>query len=98
MGDILKKVAGSILAGLSLLAEVVNEWMQHYFWAVANIAKGLGLVGGGGFETPGKYADVLSFPYDPMNIFSLTRVILWVFIAFGIILIGWGLWEDRDNK
>jgi len=27
----MKIIAGSILAGLSLLAEVVNEWLHHFF-------------------------------------------------------------------
>lgn len=94
----LKKIAGSILAGLSLIAEVVNEWLQHFFWAVANIGKGVNLSGGGSFQTPAEYAEVLSYPYDTLNIFILTRILLWIFIGFGILLIGWGLWEDRKNK
>jgi hypothetical protein len=93
----LKKIAGSILTGISLLAEVVNEWMQHYFWAFANIAKGTSLLGGGSFDTPSRYADVLSFPYEPLNIFILTRVALWASIGFGLILIGWGLWGDMKK-
>lgn len=94
----MKKVAGSILVSVSLLTEVVNEWMQHYFWAMANIAKGTSLLGGGSFETPARYADVLSYPYNSLNIFIITRVALWASICFGLVLIGWGLWEDRGKK
>jgi len=41
----MKIIAGSILAGLSLLAEVVNEWLHHFFWAAFNIAHGVMIEG-----------------------------------------------------
>lgn len=88
---------------MGAIAEVVNAWMSHFFWAFANIAKGTNLniakgtnLGGGGqFSTPAEYADVLSYPFVEMNIFLGTRILIWAIILIGIGLIAWGIIEEK---
>ncbi len=80
---------------MGAIAEVVNAWMSHFFWAFANIAKGTNLGGGGQFSTPAEYADVLSYPFVEMNIFLGTRILIWAIILIGIGLIAWGIIEEK---
>jgi len=90
----MKTIAGSILAGLSLLAEVVNEWLHHFFFAAFYIAKGVMLEGAGEFS-PGPY-----YPQGPeaAQIFIGTRIIIWIFMALGVVLVIWGVLETRTNR
>ena len=90
----MKIIAGSILAGLSLLAEVVNEWLHHFFWAAFNIAEGVMIEGAGQFG-PGPY-----YPRGPeaVQIFIGTRIIIWMFIALGVALIIQGLQEAKTGS
>ncbi|MFO7968190.1 MAG: hypothetical protein R6U44_11390 [Archaeoglobaceae archaeon] len=85
----MKIVAGSILTGLSLLAQVVNEWASHFFFAAFNLAKGMSLEGAGTFS-PGPYTDPAA-----VQIFVGTRVIIWVLMAVGIGLMAWGIKEEK---
>ncbi len=87
----MKTIAGSILAGLSLLAEVLNEWLHHFFFAAYNIAKGTMLEGAHEFA-PGPY---YSQGPEAVQIFIGTRVIIWLFMALGVVLIIWGLRETK---
>jgi len=89
----MKTIAGSILAGLSLLAEVVNEWLHHFFFAALNIAKGTMLEGGGSFSAPSFYAHP-----ETVQIFTGTRIIIWIFMALGIVLVIWGVLETKTNR
>jgi len=89
----MKTIAGSILAGLSLLAEVVNEWLHHFFFAAFYIAKGTMLEGGGSFSAPPFYAHP-----EAVQIFTGTRIIIWIFMALGVVLVIWGLLETRTNR
>jgi hypothetical protein len=93
----MKIIAGSILAGFGLLTEVVNEWFSHYFFAVLNMAKGMMLEGGGSFRMPPAYTNPgLAFSgidgYG-IDIFIITRVLIWIVFALGITLIIWGIRE-----
>ena len=88
----MKIIAGAIMASISLLAEMINEWAHHFFYAVFNIAKGA-LAGSSGYT--------ISPPYttpEQVQIFIVTRIIIWIFIVFGIVLIIWGLREKKQNK
>lgn len=93
----MKVIGGGILAGLSLFAQVINEWFSHFFYALFQIARGVALGGAGGFSTPPAYAN----PYMSgvsgfgVQIFILTRILIWVFMAFGILLVVWGLREKK---
>ncbi|MEJ2265961.1 MAG: hypothetical protein P8X95_21145 [Anaerolineales bacterium] len=95
----MKVIGGSILAGLSLFAEVLNEWFSHFFYALFQIARGMAL-GAGGFSTPPAYAN----PYMSgvsgfgVQIFILTRILIWVFMALGILLVVWGLREKKVSE
>lgn len=96
----MKVIAGSILAGLSLFAQVLNEWFSHFFYALFQIGRGVTLGGAGSFRTPPLYsnptmADISGFGVD---IFILTRILIWVFIALGILLIVWGLREKEVSN
>jgi len=90
----MKIIAGSILTGLSLLAEVVNEWLHHFFWAAFNIAHGVMIEGAGQFG-PGPY-----YPRGPeaVQIFIGTRIIIWIFMALGVALIIRGLQEAKTGS
>jgi len=90
----MKIIAGSILTGLSLLAEVVNEWLHHFFFAAFNIANGVMIEGAGEFS-PGPY-----YPQGPeaVQIFIGTRIIIWIFMALGVALIIWGLQEAKTGS
>ena len=89
----MKIIAGSILAGLSLLAEVVNEWLHHFFWAAFNIAHGVMIEGAGQFG-PGPYSQ----GPEAVQIFIGTRIIIWMFIALGVALIIQGLQEAKTES
>lgn len=89
----MKTIAGSILVGLSLLAEVANEWLHHFFFAVFNIAKGTMLEGGGSFSAPPFYAHP-----ETVQIFIGTRIIIWTFMVLGVVMIIWGLLETKTNR
>ena len=95
----MKTIAGSILVGLSLLSEVLNEWASHFFFPLLNIAKGLMLEGGGSFRTPPAYTnpDITFTGIDGygVGIFIVTRVIIWLVLALGIALVIWGLREKQ---
>ena len=90
----MKTIAGSILAGLSLLAEVLTEWLHHFFFAAFNIANGIMIEGAGEFD-PGPY-----YPQGPeaVQIFIGTRIIIWIFMALGVALIIWGLREAKTGS
>jgi len=89
----MKTIAGSILAGLSLLAEVVNEWLHHFFFAAFNIARGTMLEGGGRFSAHSFYAHP-----ETVQVFIGTRIIIWIFMALGVVLIVWGLLETKTKR
>jgi len=88
-----KLIAGSILAGLSLLAEVVNEWLHHFFWAAFNIAHGIMIEGARQFG-PGPYSQ----GPEAVQIFIGTRIIIWIFMALGVALIIQGLQEAKTES
>ena len=93
----MKIIAGSILAGFGLFTEVVNEWLSHYFFAVLNIAKGMMLEGGGSFRTPPAYTNpapaFTGIDGYGIDIFIVTRVLIWAVFTVGIVLIAWGIRE-----
>ena len=91
----MKIIAGSIISSLSLVAEVINEWASHYFYTFFTIAKGEALEGGGSFIPPSAYINSIADGYG-VDIFILTRILIWLFIAFGIALIVWGLREKSS--
>ncbi len=82
-------IAGSILTGLSLLAEMINEWLHHFFYAAFNIAKGT-MLKEGSFDPKPYYEGP-----EAVQIFIGTRIIIWIFIAIGVILLIRGLREPR---
>jgi uncharacterized membrane protein len=85
----MKKIAGSILIGFGLMAQVLNEWARHFFYAAFNMAKGIMLEGGGSFTAPAMYSD------PTMVKLSIgTRILTWVIIVFGFGLIV----TDMDRK
>lgn len=93
----MKIIGGSLLTGLSLLAEILNEWFSHFFYALFQIARGINLGGAGSFRTPPLYsnpgmADVSGFGLD---IFVVTRILIWVFMVTGVLLVAWGLREEK---
>lgn len=77
-----KIIAGSILAGLGIIAQVLNQWLKHIFITLFYIAKGTMLQGGGSFTTPKIYTNLLS-----INSSIPTRITIWLIIIFGIALI-----------
>ena len=93
----MKIISGSILASVSLFAEVINEWSSHYFFSALNIAQRISLEGGGEFSIPSAYTNpnLIGINGYGIQIFILTRILLWVFIAFGVALLIWGLMEKR---
>jgi hypothetical protein len=95
----MKIIGGSLLTGFSLLAEVLNEWSSHFFYAVFQIAQGVMLEGAGRFRTPPQYTnsgismtDIFGFGVD---IFIVTRILIWVFMVTGVLLVVWGLREEK---
>jgi hypothetical protein len=84
----MKMIAGSILASLGLMAEMLNEWLSHFFFAAFNIAKGTMFTGAGNFVTPAAYADA-----ENVQIFIGTRIVIWLLIALGFALLVWGIKE-----
>ena len=95
----MKKVAGSILVGFSLLSEVVNEWSSHFFFPLLNIAKGEMLEGGGSFRTPPAYTNpeiaLTGIDGYGVGILIVTRVIIWLIFALGVALVIGGLREKQ---
>lgn len=87
----LKKVTGSILVGFGVLAEVINAWLSHMFWAFGNIAKGVNSE----FNAPARYGEVLTYPFNQLNIFTGTQILIWAIILLGLGLILLGLIEDK---
>lgn len=88
----MKMIAGSILASLSLMAEMFNEWLSHFFFAAFNIAKGAMFTGAGNFVTPAIYADA-----ENVQIFIGTRIVIWLLFALGIALLIWGITERTSQ-
>ena len=83
----MKIIAGAIIASISLFTEMMNEWLHHFFYAMMNIAKGT-LALSSGYTIVSPY----NTP-EQVDIFLIARIIIWVFVALGILLIIWGLWE-----
>ena len=86
----MKLLSGTIMATFSLMAEVAAEWLRHFFYAVFQIGLGARLQAGGGFSIPAPYATP-----ENVHIFILTRILIWLFLAFGVALIVWGLVERK---
>lgn len=84
-----KLVAGSILAGLSVTAAVINAWAQHFFFTTFHIARGKSLEGAGSFD-PGPYGNTP----EATQIFIGTRFLIWAFILVGIALVVWGIRDE----
>ena len=84
----MKTVAGSILAGFSILGQVIHAWSQHFFYAFYQMGKGMVLEGGGSFSNLPMYNDGIT------TIFFCTRLLLWIGIVFGFYLIFTGLSEE----
>jgi len=83
-------IAGAIMASAGLFTEVLNEWLQHFFYAVYKIAESA--PEGGTYTSP---------PYtnpENVHIFMFTRIFIWLFIAFGIFLVAWGFKERKNSK
>jgi len=89
----MKMIAGSILASLGLIAEMLNEWLSHFFFAAVNIAKGAMFTGAGNFVTPAIYADA-----ENVQIFIGTRIVIWLLIALGFTLLVWGIKESVSQS
>lgn len=92
----MKILSGSILSGLSLMAEVLNEWFSHFFFSAYHLARGMSLQGGGSFSAPLEYR-IGNIEAYGVDIFLGTRVLIWAFMALGIALIVWGL-RDRSQS
>ncbi|OKY77138.1 MAG: hypothetical protein BTN85_1784 [Candidatus Methanohalarchaeum thermophilum] len=86
------------MVGFGLLAEVINSWLPHFFWAVAHIGRGLSLLGGGQFTAPSRYGEFLNAPFNSINIFIGTRILIWAIIITGLALIVWGIIEEKNSK
>ena len=84
-----KLVAGSILTGLSVTAAVISAWAQHFFFAMFHIARGESLEGSGSFD-PGPYGNAP----EATQIFIGTRILVYVLIVVGIVLLVWGIWDE----
>jgi len=82
-----KLLAGSVLAGTSLLAAVLNTWAGHLFFALFHVAKAQSLAYGS-FD-PGPYG---TSPEDTA-LFVGVRVLIWVLMAAGLVLLAWGTAE-----
>jgi hypothetical protein len=85
-----KIIAGSIISGIGLLTEMLSEWLHLFFYAAFKIAEGTLAAGSSGY--------IINPPYNnPENvqIFLGTRIIIWLFIIFGVFLIVWGLREGK---
>ena len=83
-------LAGAIIASAGLFTEVLNEWLQHFFYAVYKIAESAPAAG-----------TTTSPPYttpENVHIFMFTRIFIWLFIAFGVFLVVWGFKERIDCK
>lgn len=93
----MKVLSGSILTGLSLLAEVLNEWFSRFFFSAYQIAQGVMLQGGGSFSHPPQFT-VGGIPGVGVNILIVTRILIWVFIVLGVVLIIWGLREKEISN
>ena len=81
-----KLLSGSVLTGLSLLSIVLNEWAGHFFFTMFLIARGESLEAVSSFD-PGPYG---TSP-EATQIFVGTRVLLWVALVVGLVLLGWGV-------
>lgn len=84
-----KLMAGSILTGLSVTAAVINAWARHFFFTMFHIARGESLEGTGSFN-PGPYGNAP----EATQIFIGTRVLVWVLIVVGIIILVWGIRDE----
>ena len=87
-------IAGASMASIGLFTEVISEWLPHFFYVSFKIAEGTLAAGRGNY--------VISPPYtspEGVQILLLTRIFIWLFIAFGIFLVVWGLREkERQNN
>ena len=88
-----KLLAGSVLAGLSVVAEVLNVWLRHVFVSLFYVGKGQMLEGGGSFSTAAAYAEPTT-----VGAFVGTRVVIWVGILAGFALLAWGVYEDVTGR
>ena len=81
-GHVMKSrmIAGSILTGLGVVAQVLNQWCKHIFVALFYVGKGAMLEGGGSFRTT--YTNI-----ELLNISVVTRILIWFVIAGGVALI-----------
>ena len=80
------------MAGTGLFIEVISEWLHHFFYATYKIAEGTLAAGSSSY--------VISPPYtspENVQIFLVTRICIWLFIAFGIFLVAWGLIEGKEQ-
>jgi cytochrome b subunit of formate dehydrogenase len=88
-----KLLAGSILTGISVMAAVMNAWAQHFFFTMFHIARGESLEGVGSFS-PGPYGNTP----EATQIFLGLRILIWVLILGGLILLVWGIWEEYQAE
>ena len=84
-----KLLGGSVLAGLGVVAEVLNVWLRHLFVSLFYVGKGQMLEGGGSFSTAATYAEPTT-----VGAFVGTRLAIWVAILGGFALLAWGVFEE----
>ncbi len=85
-----KIIAGSILAGFGILAQVLSEWLKHIFVALFYAGKGSMLQGGGSFTTPVPYT-----AFETIELFMGTQVVIALAIIGGFSLIAYGLYRKE---
>lgn len=88
-----KMLPGSLLTGFGLLAIVANAWAQHFFFTQFHIARATTLEATGEFN-PGTY---LAGP-EAVELFIVTRILLWGVTLFGLLLVAWGIWEQHQDR
>ena len=86
-------IGGSLLTGLGLLAEVINEWLRHAFFALYYIAKGIMLEGAGSFPGVRGYEAP-----ESVHLFAGTQILIWAAIVAGIVLLVQGIRMRESDR
>lgn len=86
-------LSGSLLTGFGLLAIVANAWAKHFFFTQFHIARATTLEATGSFN-PGTY---MAGP-EAVELFIVARVLIWGVALVGLLLVGWGIWEQHRAR
>ena len=88
-----KMISGSILTGFGSLGLVADAWARHFFFTQFHIARATTLEATGSFD-PGTY---LAGP-EAVDVFVGIRLLTWVVVLFGLLLVVWGVWEQHRGR